>query len=340
MRCVAAGVVWMAVAGLGILLSHDSSRVPPPTRRAIRIINQSRARANERRPRQRTTTVARARTVMMRRDASPDASWRGAVAALVEDADAFRRAVSFEHTANGNVGRGLVRAPRVALDLRAACAYAVVMFTFNWFLRTVVVKPLASALMGFGDGFPGDYARSRSREDGKVRAERARGGDVRCVQLLRRANRAETNVVLAVVVVVDRGSEKDARGGHAFDIYYRRLRRAIRRRPVNVLLEHKRKDFWEMQLHHVATIIVIWISYAHGWTRVGAVIMLVLDPATFRCTTAKCFKYAGYYAQTRYKVPIHRRRLLRSIPRHILYHASRHVPVRRVERARRGSTVL
>ena len=109
---------------------------------------------------------------MMRRDASPDASWRGAVAALVEDADAFRRAVSFEHTANGNVGRGLVRAPRVALDLRAACAYAVVMFTFNWFLRTVVVKPLASALMGFNDGVAPASRRARRKSSRRARSRR------------------------------------------------------------------------------------------------------------------------------------------------------------------------
>ena len=67
---------------------------------------------------------------MMRRDASPDASWRGAVAALVEDAAAFRRAVSFEQTANGNVGRALVLEevvePRIEkLGPKLVCCYLI-----------------------------------------------------------------------------------------------------------------------------------------------------------------------------------------------------------------------
>lgn len=268
-------------------MSHDSSRVPPPPRCAIRIINQS----NERRPRQCTTTVARARTAMMRRDASPDASWRGAVAALVEDAAAFRRAVSFEQTANGNVGRALVRAPRVALDLRAACAYAVVMFTFNWFLRTVVVKPVASALMGFNDGAPTTKSRRARMEKFAQSALEAVtygafsffGARIVPKQTWFWPSSSWWVGVPKKTLAVD----------GALRCYYLAYGARYVAGAVNVLLEHKRKDFWEMQLHHVATIIVIWVSYAHGWTRVGAVIMVVLDPADVPLHVAKCFKYVG-----------------------------------------------
>jgi hypothetical protein len=62
---------------------------------------------------------------------------------------------------------------------------------------------------------------------------------------------------------------------------------------VSVCLEHKRKDFWEMQVHHLVTFLLVVISYAYGWNRVGAVIMLNFDPADVPLHTAKMLKYLG-----------------------------------------------
>lgn len=62
---------------------------------------------------------------------------------------------------------------------------------------------------------------------------------------------------------------------------------------VSVMLEHKRKDFLEMQIHHVVTVAVVFISYAYGWNRVGAVVMLLLDPADVPLHAAKMVKYVG-----------------------------------------------
>jgi ceramide synthetase len=62
---------------------------------------------------------------------------------------------------------------------------------------------------------------------------------------------------------------------------------------VSVLIEHKRKDFWEMQVHHVVTVSLIGVSYAFGWNRVGAVVMVLLDPADVPLHVAKQFKYVG-----------------------------------------------
>ena len=56
---------------------------------------------------------------------------------------------------------------------------------------------------------------------------------------------------------------------------------------VSVLLEHKRKDFWEMQLHHLTTCALVALSYSWGWNRVGLVVMLVLDPADVPLHVAK-----------------------------------------------------
>jgi len=230
---------------------------------------------------------------MMRRAAPLDASWRGALAALVEDAKAFARVISFENsqTANGNAARGLVRAPHGALDLRMACLYAVIMFVFNWFLRTVIVKPLASALMGFNDGAP----RTKSR---RAKVEK----------FAQSALEAVTYGAFSVfgVRIVPKQTwfwpsaswwigfpQKTLAVDGALRCYYLAYGARYVAGAVNVLLEHKRKDFWEMQLHHVATIGVIWVSYAYGWTRVGAVIMLVLDPADVPLHLAKCSKYVG-----------------------------------------------
>lgn len=62
---------------------------------------------------------------------------------------------------------------------------------------------------------------------------------------------------------------------------------------VSCLIEHKRKDFWEMQLHHLSTVVLIGISYAYGWNRVGSVVMVLLDPADVPLHIAKQFKYVG-----------------------------------------------
>lgn len=62
---------------------------------------------------------------------------------------------------------------------------------------------------------------------------------------------------------------------------------------VSVCLEHKRKDFWEMELHHAVTCLLVTLSYVCGWNRVGLVVMLVLDPADVPLHVAKLCKYTG-----------------------------------------------
>ena len=62
---------------------------------------------------------------------------------------------------------------------------------------------------------------------------------------------------------------------------------------VSCVIEHKRKDFWEMQLHHITTVTLIGVSYAFGFNRIGAVVMVLLDPADVPLHIAKQFKYVG-----------------------------------------------
>ena len=58
-----------------------------------------------------------------------------------------------------------------------------------------------------------------------------------------------------------------------------------------LFLEHRRKDFAEMFVHHIATILVTLVSYSLGFTRLGAMVKLVMDPADVPLHTAKMFLY-------------------------------------------------
>jgi len=60
-----------------------------------------------------------------------------------------------------------------------------------------------------------------------------------------------------------------------------------------VFFEHKRKDFTQMFVHHVVTIVITIISYATDFNRVGAVVKALLDPGDVPLHAAKLCKYCG-----------------------------------------------
>lgn len=60
-----------------------------------------------------------------------------------------------------------------------------------------------------------------------------------------------------------------------------------------IFLEHRRKDFVEMCTHHCAAIAVTVVSYQNDFTRVGAMVKLVMDPADVLLHLAKMCKYTG-----------------------------------------------
>eukprot|EP00403_Amphidinium_massartii_P014495 CAMPEP_0178426556 /NCGR_PEP_ID=MMETSP0689_2-20121128/29294_1 /TAXON_ID=160604 /ORGANISM="Amphidinium massartii, Strain CS-259" /LENGTH=344 /DNA_ID=CAMNT_0020048243 /DNA_START=59 /DNA_END=1093 /DNA_ORIENTATION=- len=62
---------------------------------------------------------------------------------------------------------------------------------------------------------------------------------------------------------------------------------------ISGLLEYKRKDFIEMQVHHWVTVILVLLSYVYGWIRVGTIVMVLLDPADVPLHIAKMFKYGA-----------------------------------------------
>ena len=60
---------------------------------------------------------------------------------------------------------------------------------------------------------------------------------------------------------------------------------------ICVFLEPIRKDWWEMQVHHVTTVTLIYLSFISGFVRVGFIVMVLLDFADTFLHVAKAFKY-------------------------------------------------
>lgn len=60
---------------------------------------------------------------------------------------------------------------------------------------------------------------------------------------------------------------------------------------INV--EARRKDHWQMFSHHIITIFLIVGSYGTHFTRVGNVILCLMDPSDILLDLAKCLRYVG-----------------------------------------------
>ena len=58
--------------------------------------------------------------------------------------------------------------------------------------------------------------------------------------------------------------------------------------------DNKRKDFWQMFIHHVLTLVLISLSWTCNIFRVGSVILLLHDSADIFVEAAKALKYAKF----------------------------------------------
>lgn len=58
-------------------------------------------------------------------------------------------------------------------------------------------------------------------------------------------------------------------------------------------IEKKRKDYWQMFAHHVITVLLCTLSYAANWTRVGNLILCIMDMVDILLPAAKMVKYLG-----------------------------------------------
>lgn len=57
--------------------------------------------------------------------------------------------------------------------------------------------------------------------------------------------------------------------------------------------DNKRKDFWQMFIHHVLTLVLLALSWVCNLHRVGSLVLLVHDCADILLEAAKGLKYSG-----------------------------------------------
>jgi len=63
---------------------------------------------------------------------------------------------------------------------------------------------------------------------------------------------------------------------------------------VTQFTDVKRKDFWEMFIHHIATLALLTLSWSNQMHRMGSLVLMVHDLADHWMELAKLCKYAGY----------------------------------------------
>ena len=66
---------------------------------------------------------------------------------------------------------------------------------------------------------------------------------------------------------------------------------------VALLFEQRKKDFWQMMIHHVATSTLIILSWWISFFRIGSVILLLHDVADPWMEMAKMANYTGRHAK-------------------------------------------
>lgn len=63
---------------------------------------------------------------------------------------------------------------------------------------------------------------------------------------------------------------------------------------VTQFTDVKRKDFWEMFVHHLATLALLTLSWSNQMHRMGSLVLMVHDLADHWMELAKMAKYAGF----------------------------------------------
>lgn len=63
---------------------------------------------------------------------------------------------------------------------------------------------------------------------------------------------------------------------------------------ITQMIDTKRKDFWQMFIHHIVTIVLIVLSWACNFHRIGVLVMVIHDVADIPLEGAKLAKYCQY----------------------------------------------
>ncbi|KAJ1444526.1 TLC domain-containing protein [Pelagophyceae sp. CCMP2097] len=177
-------------------------------------------------------------------------------------------------------------------DLGVAAVYCIALFLLNWVARLYVVAPAARAVL--------------RAPQGRLSARALEAKVTKFAQAAMEAAFYGGFTALGLCVVPRQpwiwpSSQWWAGfsgGDHAvmgtdLRCYYLLYGARYAQGMASVALEPRRKDYFEMQVHHAVTVAVVFISYRHGWHRIGAVVMLLLDPADVPLHCAKMLKYVA-----------------------------------------------
>ncbi|OAA54909.1 sphingosine N-acyltransferase lac1 [Cordyceps fumosorosea ARSEF 2679] len=63
---------------------------------------------------------------------------------------------------------------------------------------------------------------------------------------------------------------------------------------IVINIEDRRKDHWQMFSHHIITTLLISSCYCYHFTRVGNLILVIMDVVDLFLPAAKCLKYSGF----------------------------------------------
>ena len=72
---------------------------------------------------------------------------------------------------------------------------------------------------------------------------------------------------------------------------------------ISQFFDVRRKDFWEMFIHHNTTIALMMFSWTAHFTRIGTLVLIVHDCADHLLELAKLCKYTKYQVST--AIPIY-----------------------------------
>eukprot|EP00928_Gymnodinium_smaydae_P010463 TRINITY_DN13949_c0_g2_i1.p1 TRINITY_DN13949_c0_g2~~TRINITY_DN13949_c0_g2_i1.p1 ORF type:complete len:384 (-),score=78.98 TRINITY_DN13949_c0_g2_i1:123-1211(-) len=185
---------------------------------------------------------------------------------------------------NGAAVAALPRdAPAWPRDFGVLCSFVLILFTLNWGVRLLLVDPIVRAVLGVKGGKLLKFSQSVM--------EAIFYGCFSYIGLMVTPSQEWSWPSANWWVGFDDGGHEIMRSDLRcfYLLYIARYFQA----GISVLLETKRKDFLEMMIHHVATVLVCTISYVYGWNRVGVVVMTLLDPADVPLHLAKLCKYTG-----------------------------------------------
>jgi hypothetical protein len=188
------------------------------------------------------------------------------------------------------------REPSLDVDVKVVCVLSAMLFALNKTIKVMLVEPIARKALTCDATKPKSSGNKEKRRMKKA-----------CQKFSQSA--LEALIYLCFFLVGMRivrtqawfwpsrnwwkDQTSDSRTQADFRGYYLLYVARYVAEIISVGLEYDRKDKREMLLHHFSTVFLIGISYAYGFTRVGGIIMLLLDPADVPLHVAKLFKYVA-----------------------------------------------